>query len=267
MSISIFILLLVIGCAVGFLAGFFGVGGGVILVPVLISIFEMQNFNSAIVTQMAMGTSLFIVIFASVSSAIKHKKNGNIYIRGVLYIGTASIFGAALGSIIASSLSGDVLRKIFAFAVFIVAIRLLIEKSVSEQKENFHPAPLKLVAIGTTVGILSSLTGIGGGVFAIPLMYYIANFQIKKAIGTSSATVIITAASAVIGYIINGLHNDLLPNFTLGYINYLHAIPLIIGTVGLARYGATVANKTSSNWLRKFFALFLIINSLYMFLK
>lgn len=267
MSISIFILLLVIGCAVGFLAGFFGVGGGVILVPVLISIFEMQKFNPEIVTQMAMGTSLFIVIFASISSAIKHKKNGNVYIRGVLFIGIASILGAAFGSIIASSLSGDVLRKIFAFAVFFVAIRLVFEKSETEQKKNFHPNPIKLIAIGATVGILSSLTGIGGGVFAIPLMYYIANFSIKKAIGTSSATVIITATSAVIGYIINGWNNELLPNFTIGYINYLHAIPLIIGTVGLARYGAIIANNTSSIWLRKLFAVFLILNSLYMFFK
>lgn len=267
MSISIFLILLLVGCVVGFLAGFFGVGGGVILVPVLISFFELQKFNPNIITQMAMGTSLFIVIFASISSAIKHKKNGNVYIRGVLYIGIASILGAAIGSVIAASLSGEILRKIFGFAVLLVAIRLLVEKSSAEQKENFRPHRTKLIIIGTTVGILSSLTGIGGGVFAVPLMYYLANFPIKQAIGTSSATVIITATSAVIGYIFNGLHNNLLPEFTLGYVNYLHAIPLIIGTAGLARYGAMVANKISSLWLRKLFAIFLIINSLYMFLK
>lgn len=267
MTLSIFLILLLVGCAVGFIAGFFGVGGGVILVPILIYFFEYQNTNPGVITQMAMGTSLFIVMFSSISSARQHNKNGNVYKRGVLYIGLTSIIAAALGSVIASSLPGDVLRKIFSITVFLIALRLIFEKARNEHVNPFLPSKIKLIGIGSIVGILSSLTGIGGGVFSIPLMYYLANFPIKLAIGTSSATVILTASSAVIGYIINGLNNNLLPGYTIGYVAYIYAIPLIIGTVGVAKYGASVANKTSSLWLRRLFALFLIINSFYMFIK
>lgn len=267
MSIPIILILFITGCLVGFLAGFFGVGGGVILVPVLIFFFELQNFHHDVITPMAMGTSLMIVVFASISSAIKHNKNRNVSKEGFIYIGIPSVVLAILGSFLASSLPGDILRKVFAIAVLSVAIRLSFEKTTSNENKTFSISKLKLTTIGSIVGFLSSLTGIGGGVFSIPLMYYFAKFPIKLAIGTSSATVIITASAAVTGYIFNGINNNLLPSYTLGYVDYLHAIPLIIGTVALARFGASVAYKTSAAWLRKFFSLFLFFNSIYMFFK
>lgn len=261
------IILLVIGCIVGFLAGFFGVGGGVILVPVLLFFFATQNIDAKIITHLAMGTSLFIVIFASFSSALKHKKQGNVFWKGVLFIGISSIISAAIGTIIAASIPGEVLRKFFALAVLTVSLRLFFEKTKTEANGDFSPNRFRLVIIGVTVGFLSALTGIGGGVFSIPLMYFLANFPIKRAIGTSSATVIITAFTAVIGYALNGYGNVHLPAYTIGFVDYLHAIPLIIGTVIMGPFGAAAANKTSSLMLRRLFATYLFINSILMFVK
>lgn len=256
-----------IGCIVGFLAGFFGVGGGVILVPVLLFFFATQSIDASINTHLAMGTSLFIVIFASFSSALKHKKQGNVFWKGVLFIGISSIISAAIGTIVAASISGEVLQKFFALAVLTVSLRLFFEKTKTEATGDFNPSRIRLVIIGVTVGFLSALTGIGGGVFSIPLMYFLANFPIKRAIGTSSATVIITAFTAVIGYALNGYGNVHLPAYTIGFVDYLHAIPLIIGTVIMGPFGAAAANKTSSLMLRRLFATYLFINSILMFVK
>lgn len=261
------IILLFIGCIIGFLAGFFGVGGGVILVPVLLFFFTAQSIDERVITHLAMGTSLFIVIFASFSSALKHKKQGNVFWKGVLFIGISSIVSAAIGTTVAAIIPGEILRKIFATAVLVVSLRLFFEKTKTETGGDFNPSRIRLVIIGVTVGFLSALTGIGGGVFSIPLMYFLANFPIKRAIGTSSATVIITASTAVIGYAFNGFGNIHLPAYTIGFVDYLHAIPLIIGTVIVGPYGAAWANKTSSLMLRKLFAIYLFANSIFMFIK
>lgn len=267
MDILTLLILLFVGCIIGFLAGFFGVGGGVILVPVLVFLFEHQGAQSNIVTQMAMGTSLLIVIFASVSSAAKHTHQKNVYWRAVLIMGIASVVTAGLGSIVAASVSGVVLRNIFASTVLLVGLRLFFEKTQLGPAGEFNPKVWILILIGSFVGILSSLTGVGGGVFSIPLMYYLAHFPIKRAIGTSSATIIITAGVAVTGYILNGFGNPNLPAHTLGYVDYVQAIPLIIGTVAVGPFGAATAHKTNSLILRRLFAVFVTVNALYMFLK
>ncbi len=267
MDVLTLLILLFVGCIIGFLAGVFGVGGGVILVPVLVFLFEHLGFHSLIVTQMAMGTSLFIVIFASLSSAAKHTHQKNVYWRAVLIMGIASVVTAFLGSIVAASVPGAVLRNIFAAAVFFVGLRLFFEKKQLEQAGEFNPKVWILILIGAFVGFLSSLTGVGGGVFSIPLMYYLAHFPIKRAIGTSSATIIITAGVAVTGYIFNGFGNPNLPGHTLGYVNYFLAIPFVIGTVIAGPFGAAAANKTPSLMLRKLFAAYLFVNSIFMFIK
>ncbi len=261
------IILLFIGCIIGFLAGFFGVGGGVILVPVLLFFFATQTIDARIITHLAMGTSLFIVVFASFASALKHQKQGNVFWKGVLFIGVSSIITAAIGTTVAAAIPGEVLQKFFAIAVLTVSLRLFFEKTKTETAGDFNPSRIRLVIIGITVGFLSALTGIGGGVFSIPLMYFLANFPIKRAIGTSSATVIITASTAVIGYALNGYGNVHLPAYTIGFVDYLHAIPLIIGTVIVGPFGAAAANKTSSLMLRKLFAIYLFANSIFMFIK
>ncbi len=261
------LILLIVGCIIGFLAGFFGVGGGVILVPVLIFLFTHQSVNNSVLTQLAMGTSLLIVIFASFSSAIKHTHQKNVYWRAVLIMGIASVVTAGLGSIIAAALPGNVLRIFFAIVVLTVGLRLFFEKIKQDNFGEFRPDSWKLILIGSFVGFLSPLTGVGGGVFSIPLMYYLANFPIKRAIGTSSATIIITAGVAVAGYILNGYGNTELPAHTFGFVDYIQAIPLIIGTVVIGPLGAATAYKTSSLILRRLFALFLIANSVYMFFK
>ena len=97
------------------------------------------------------------------------------------------------------------------------------------------------------------------------MMYNMLKFPLKKALGTSSATIVITALASVIGYIIKGWNNPILPDYTLGYVDYVHSIPIILGTLPGATLGATVAHKTHADKLRKYFGMFLIVIAAKMF--
>ena len=266
---SLFLLLLA-GCVAGFLAGFFGVGGGIILVPILVYYFHVIDVSSLVATHLAFGTSLLIVIFASIPSAHQHNKNGNVLWKAVFIMGIASIIGSFVGANIAAILQGKSLQQIFATVVTVAAIRLMIEQKGSKGEPEVTLSPIGLGLIGLIVGLVSSLAGVGGGVFSIPMMYYFMKFPLKKALGTSSATIVITAFASTIVYIINGwseidVYAPQFARFTAGYVDYVHSIPIIIGTIPLARYGAMVAHKTHTDNLRKFYAVFLLAVAMKMF--
>jgi uncharacterized membrane protein YfcA len=260
MDILSIVLLLLAGCLSGFLAGFFGVGGGIILVPILLYFFQSIHLSSLVSTHLAFGTSLLIVMFASLSSAIQYARNGHVVWKAVLSIGLASVVGGLLGAFIAGGLEGKVLRQIFAVVVLLSAVHLFAEtrKPKIEEMPPLRTPPL--AGTGFLVGIVSSLAGVGGGVLSIPIMHSILKFPLKKALGTSSATIVITALAAGTGYVLKGWGNSLLPAAgTLGYVDWLHAVPLIAGSIPLAAVGAQVANKTKVSLLKRIFAVFLLV--------
>ncbi len=270
MTLLTLILLLLAGCVAGFLAGLFGVGGGIILVPILVFYFHHIGVSSLVATHLAFGTSLLIVIFASVPSAYEHNKNGNVIWKAVFILGAASIVGSFTGASVAAELHGKALQQIFAAVVVTAAVRLLVEHRRGKAPQEPNLSPFGLGAIGVIVGLVSSLAGVGGGVFAIPMMYYFMKFPLKKAVGTSSATIVITAAASTLGYVVKGwapidVYAPEYADFTLGFVDYVHSIPIILGTVPMAKYGAAVAHKTHADRLRQLYAVFLLAIAMKMF--
>lgn len=259
------LLLLLAGCLAGFLAGFFGVGGGIVLVPILLYYFHSIGVSSLVATHLTFGTSLLIVIFASLTSAVQYSRNRHVVWKAVLYIGVASVAGALLGTTIAGGLQGKSLQRIFAVVVTFAAVRLLVESKKPSGEPAMNLSSVRLILIGLIVGLVSSLAGVGGGVFSIPMMYYMMKFPLKKSLGTSSATIVITALAATLGYIVRGWGNILLPSHTLGFVDYLHAVPIIVGTLPFATLGAWTAHRTKVDVLQKVFAVFLLAVAMKMF--
>lgn len=252
--------LLFLGGAVsGFLAGFFGVGGGIILVPILLFYFQTTGVSSLVATHLAFGTSLLIVILTSLSSGVQYARNGHVVWKGVTYIGLMSVVGSVIGSQFAGSLQGKTLRQIFAAVVVISALRLMMETRKPKQELLPEIQVPPLLVTGFFVGLLSSLAGVGGGILSIPVMHSILKFPLKKALGTSSVTIVITALAAGIGYVVTGWGNPLLPRYTLGYVDYVHALPIIVGAIPMATVGAKVANTTRVVKLKRIFAVFLLV--------
>ena len=265
MDLSSIIILLAAGCAAGFLAGFFGVQGGIILVPFLLVFLHMLGVSSLVSTHVAFGTSLFVVIFTSAHSVFQYHKSGHVIWRAVITAGMASIIGAGVGSVIAGELDGKTLQRIFSVVMIIAAARVLSEqrRSKGTLEPNFG-APA-LAGTGLLVGIVSALTGVGGGMLAIPIMYTVLHFSLQRSIGTSSAIISITACATTMGYMIKGWGNPILPGWTLGYVDYLHAFPIVVGAVPLASIGARLASKSSTAILRRIFAALLLVVAFKMF--
>lgn len=270
MTLVEFLIFVTVGCGVGFLAGLFGVGGGFVMVPILIFSYEHSGFSPTVLTHMAIGTSLFVVVFASIASAYQHRKQRNMDWRSVLMIGFSSALTAFVTTRLAAALSGRHLQISFALIIIAAAVKMLTESQTLAQKKlelTASPGTIGLITVGLTGGVVSALAGIGGGVFIIPLMYNFLKMPLKLAIGTSSATVVITALFSVAGYILNGLGRTGLPEWSLGFIDLQRGVALAVGTVLLARVGAYVSFRTHPYRLRKLFAVFVILISIYLLVK
>jgi len=124
---------------------------------------------------------------------------------------------------------------------------------------------LILLVLGAAAGFLAGFFGVGGGVFSIPIMYTLLHFPLKRALGTSSATIVLTALAGVAGYVVQGWRNPLLPAGTIGFVDYLHALPIIAGTIPLAIVGARLSEKTHPATLRRIFAAFLLVVAIKLF--
>ena len=269
MNVADILLLLLAGGITGFLAGFFGVGGGIILVPILLYYFTTSlGISSLVATHLTFGTSLLIVVFTSLSSAGQYARNGLVVWKAVMLIGAASVAGAFGGAAVAAGLKGATLQQLFSAVVVVAAVRLLTETSPSRDNRDLSLSLPGLLSVGVVAGAVSSLAGVGGGVLSIPMMYYFLNFPLKKALGTSSATIVITALAAMIGYVVNGWGDPLLVpyrGFTLGYVDWLHALPVIAGTIPMAKVGARTAHRTHVDRLKRLYAIFLLVIAVRMF--
>ena len=270
MTLIDFSLFVLVGCVVGFFAGFFGVGGGILMVPVLVFSYERAGVSSSVLTHIAFGTSLFVMVFASVMSAYQHNKQGSIDWRLVVLIGCSSAFTAFATARLVAGVSGGFLRVVFALVVIAVGTRLLTERETQAQKRVellSKPSTAGIVGTGAIAGVVSALAGVGGGLITIPTMYYVLKMPLKLAIGTSSAAIVITALFSVAGYIVHGMGHAGLPLWSFGFVDLRRGAALALGTLLMARAGAYVSFRTQPRRLRKCFALFIIIVSIYMLLR
>lgn len=270
MSLIEFLIFLVAGCGVGFLAGFFGVGGGILMVPVLVFSYTRSGVSPSVLTHIAFGTSLFAILFASLTSAYQHGKQKNIDWSSVWVLGISSAVTALATAKLALWLSGKQLQMAFGLLAMGAAVKMLTESEAQAQKKlelSSRPGFPGLIGVGLAAGVVASLAGVGGGIATIPMMYYLLNMPLKLAIGTSSATIVITALFSVSGYVFGGMGRIDLPEWTFGFVDLQRGTALAIGTILMARRGAYVSFRTNPFRLKKIFALFIILISIYMLIK
>jgi uncharacterized membrane protein YfcA len=258
-------LLLIAGLSAGFLSGVFGIGGGIVLVPVLLYYCHSSGVSSLVSTHVAMGTSLLVVTFASAARAWEYRRTGHVIWRGVIYIALAGAAGAFLGSGVAAGLEGSTLRKIFGFVLIVAAVRLFSGRRKQGKELEPNLAPLPLLAAGFLLGLVSSISGIEGTLIAVPVLYTYVYFPLRKAFGTSSAAVVITAAAGAAGYLIRGWASEFLPPGMAGFIDWQPAIPLILGAVPGGIIGIRVGAGADTGPVRNVFAVVLLVVMLRMF--
>lgn len=258
----IFILVLT-GVVIGFTTGLLGIGGGFIMVPLLYFLWINMGIDPTLAIRMAFGTSLAIIIPTAISSAYGHYYRKQVEIRAAIFLGISGFVGGILGGYVATHVSGDLLRSIFALLLLIMAIRMFFfneKQSYGEKMENIF----LFLIIGFLAGIMSGLVGIGGGIILIPVMVLVMGFNIKEAAGTTSLVIVLTSLGGLLSYILNGIHVSGLPPYSLGYVNLLQFVIIVIFSIPLAQIGALVSNKLPEKVLRYILITLLVYISLKM---
>jgi uncharacterized membrane protein YfcA len=245
-----------LGLAAGFMAGLFGVGGGLVLVPVLLLLFDAQHFPVENGMHLALGTSMATILFTSIASMRKHHQHGAVNWRVVRDITPGILLGTALGASIASIVSPRGLGIFFALFVYFAAAQILLD--IRPHGSRQLPGWKGMTAVGTFTGWLSSMVSIGGGTIVVPFLLW-CNVPLRHAIGTSAAIGFPVAVGGTVGYIVTGLNLHTLPAPNLGFV-YLPALLWVaVATMTTAPLGAMVAHRMNLDLLRKLFAVLLLI--------
>ncbi|MBF0529131.1 MAG: sulfite exporter TauE/SafE family protein [Deltaproteobacteria bacterium] len=244
------------GALAGLLAGLLGVGGGVVVVPIVFFSLSAQNLPPEYIMQIALGTSLGTIAFTSVSSFRAHNAYGAVIWDIVKRITPGILIGTFLGTWVATRLPPWFLKVFFTIFIYYVALQMLMNY---KPKPNRHlPGLPGMSGVGGVIGIVSSLVGIGGATLSVPFMTW-CNVPVHQAIGTSSAIGFPIAVAGTIGYIINGWNAPGLPLYSLGYVFLPALFSVALVSMLVAPYGARLSQRLPVSTLKKIFAFFLII--------
>jgi uncharacterized membrane protein YfcA len=237
------------------LAGLFGVGGGTVLVPVLLFLFDAQHFPAENIMHLALGTSMAVIVFTSLSSLRKHHQHGAVNWVVVRNLTPGILLGTALGTLIAASIPTRELGIFFALFVYFAAAQMLLD--IRPHASRQLPGTAGMTLTGVFTGWLSSLVSIGGGTIVTPFLLW-CNIPLRKAIGTSAAIGFPVAVGGTTGYVLTGLSNDALPPHSLGFV-YLPALFWVaMASVITAPLGAKATHHLKVGLMRKLFAVLLI---------
>lgn len=259
---SYIILYMLTGAIAGISAGLFGVGGGLIIVPVLYHVFAAQAINPAHLMHMALATSLACIVITSISSSYAHHKKQAVIWPVVLLLAPGIIIGSWLGASYASTLDTRVLKPAFAVFELLVAMSMLINFSV--KKTTDIQAGNGFVA-GSFIGFISSIVGIGGGTLTVPILHWY-KISIRNAVACSAVCGLPIALLATAAYIYHGwgLHFD--NTLTAGYVNISAWLAIISISIFTAPLGAKLAHTIPEKILKNSFAVFLLFLSFRMLL-
>ncbi|MBI5519649.1 MAG: sulfite exporter TauE/SafE family protein [Desulfovibrio sp.] len=255
--ITAWLLYIATGAFAGVLAGLLGVGGGLVIVPMLNFVFHIIELPADYIQHLALGTSLASIMFTSVSSLRAHHQRGAVVWAIVKAITPGILIGTFLGSKVAALLSTRFLSGFFVVFLYYVAAQMLL--NIKPKATRQVPGPLGMFAAGNVIGGVSSLVGIGGGTLSVPFMTW-CNVALHTCIGTSAAIGFPIAVAGTAGYVVNGLSAPL-PGLEAGYLGFVY-LPALAGVAAAsiltAPLGAKLAHSLPVPKLKKIFAFLLI---------
>jgi uncharacterized membrane protein YfcA len=249
-----FLLYLVLGACAGVLAGLFGVGGGIIIVPVLVLSFTLQGFDASVLTHLAVGTSLATIIFTSILSVRAHHSVGAVRWKLFVWLTLGILIGAGFGALTASYIAGPYLQKIIGVFALMVALQMALDLKPKASRDV--PGHSALTGAGMVIGWASAIFGIGGGSLTVPFLTW-RGVSMQQAVATSAACGFPIAVASALSFMILGWHDPLLPPHSLGFIYLPALLGIALTSMFCARFGARLAHKLSPRLLKRLFAALL----------
>ena len=242
---------------VGFFAGLFGIGGGLITVPFLFFIFDSLNIDKTYLMHLAVGTSFSIIIPTSIVSVLTHNKHKSVDLNIIKNYGIFVIIGVISGTILAALLNTKSLLLFFTIIVYFLGAYLLnLKDKTSKLKANFNLIPR--VIFGFLSGFISAPMGIGGAVMNVPLLRYFG-YSINKSIGSAAAIGFIIALFGALGFLTSGTFLEANLPLSIGFINIPAFLIFIPITMFMARVGANTVHRIDKSKVQRLFGIFLYV--------
>lgn len=268
MEFDVIAVLIGLGLLNGVIAGLLGVGGGLIIVPAMLWFLPKVGVSQEQVMHMALATSMATICFTSISSARAHQKRGSIATSAFKVLAPTISIGALLGAWLVGFLNTLVLAWIFGVFCILMGIKFLLNRKNKEvnSEEPLQLNSLETAPVGTGMGILSSLVGIGGGSLVVPYLLH-KQYSMVKSVGTAAACGLPLAILSTVGYIATGWNEEGLPQYHFGYVYIPAMIAMAVGAVLTAPFGAYLAHKLPVILIKRFFAVFLMVVGVNIILK
>ena len=252
--------LLAAGALAGTAAGLLGIGGGVIIVPVLSLVFVDQGVAGDIIIKVAVGTSLATIVVTAISSIWAHHRHGAVRWPLARTMSGGVVVGALLGAWLADIIPGYWLT--IGFILFLIAVSLQMAVGPVSAGRSL-PGAWSLRAVSAGVGVISALMGIGGGALHVPYLSW-CGVPVRQAIATAAAIGFPLALASTLGFIVTGLDESLLPPHSLGYVNLPAFAGVVAASILFAPLGARLAHRLPERLLKRVFAAFLFLLALRM---
>lgn len=243
-----------IGAAVGFFAGLLGIGGGAIMVPLLVMLFEAQGMPKAQIMHLAVGSGMVSILFTSISSMRAHALRGSVRWDLALALTPGILVGGLLGSSITAWISTQVFAALFTVVVFFAATNILIDRKPKPTRQL--PGALGSTLAGLVISFVSALAALGGAFLTIPFALY-CNVPLLSAIGTAAIVGFPIALASSIGFIAAGWGQSGLPPHSFGYVYLPAVLGITLASVLTAPLGAAAAHRLPTKYLKRIFALLL----------
>lgn len=250
------LLYLLVGAGAGTLAGLFGIGGGMVIVPAVIFALTAQGVSPDVLTHMAVATSLTTIVFTSISSVKAHHQKGAILWPRVTQMSSGIIVGTLLGVILIANVAGSTLQNIIGVFAALLGIQMFF--SLQPKSSGAQPSAPELVGAGGVIGFGSSWFGIGGGTFTVPYLTW-RGTEMRQAVATSAACGLPIALTGSVSNIFTGWGNPILPEWSTGYVYWPAVVGIVLTSVPFARIGAHLAHSLDQKKLKKGFAVLLML--------
>ncbi|MEN8179767.1 MAG: sulfite exporter TauE/SafE family protein [Pseudomonadota bacterium] len=251
-----FLLFLLLGGVVGIIAGLFGVGGGLIIVPALIWGLPIIGVNQSHSTHIAVGTSLATIVVTSIAAIRAHHKRAAVLWRRFGLLTPGILLGAWLGGLLAGTMEGGMLQRIFGVFAMLVGLHLYFR--VLAKDSSFSPGSFITSLVGVVIGLISALVGIGGGSMTVPFLHF-TGVEMRKAVATSSACGLPIALSGALSFIVVGWGLEGLPVGSSGYVYWPVALIIVMTSSLFAPLGAALAHRLPGEQLKRGFGVFLVL--------
>jgi uncharacterized protein len=243
------------GLFAGVVAGLLGVGGGIVIVPVLYHVLGLLEVDPSVRMHLAVGTSLATIIPTSLRSLRAHRRRGGFDDTLFRHWSTGLVVGAVAGAIVAGLADFRLLVSVFAVVALLVALQMGFGLPAQPLATRL-PGRLGTALMSGATGILSAMMGIGGGTLAVPLLS-LCGVPIHRAVGTSAGFGLLIAVPATAGFVLAGWHNPLLPPASLGYVNLAGVLLIVPASLLTVTLGVRLAHSLGQAGLRRAFAIFL----------